>query len=828
MGLFSKLQNGDTVLKSLKFGNDRPGGGNSGQPYIKNPLIDEPGKLSRVDDDFLLRGGLRAPINAIEDVTRLTKYMFDFKSPKGLMFIAKQNLLSRVSVATEASISAGYANNPAKELAWTKAPLNQGIYTPLSTILQAGVGYSGLHLNLLGINPFTPMTGIVQGGFLPGIGLVRYEDVVRGETRLTKTIEVERWVPKSDKPKYRPAFNGSQSVLDKSNQIKVKEKQRVPIGQYENRLIYLWGKDMTNTGNAGGTVLTYSGGPGSVLGIGKTKIKFADQRTGLNNPLSSTEFKYFYKGGNRLHEFDSFYQWQLPLGATSKYIEYDETKSFFPYELIKGNNSYEEITIPKLFEPGTLKPRMVLTGSEGYQVGLKRPETEVNYNNLLGASKEEGLDDIQTGIDPTNGTNFNLYGPHTDNTTLSKYNPGLSLTGDGGYQIGNSLKNPTQESGSTYYSQIGDTLKNKFNRQLVTSSKFDDSNQSGNASTWAATNSDGKIIPSYSSDNTLRRDFTNEQINDASGGLWDNFNKYYGYGNGDTKHEKGYLADLDKNAGAWKDSSGILTTNNNNAYPGGIAPDFRLVPRKIRGLYSPPASQQPPESLIPQTNGKISKGVGEISNTWITEGGDLSPSAIDTIYYNSNSIHKSSFRTSNALGGNDVINFRITVIDPRKPNTGAIPLNFRAYIDLFSDSYNADWKGQTYMGRAEQFYKYNSFGRDMSLNFKIVADNKNNLIGKGQMYEQLNTLASSLAPTYTTFGYMAGNLHQLTVGNYVSNQTGIINSLSYEIMDESPWEIETGNQLPMYIAVSMKFTPIHNFRPEMKWGEDKHQFINQA
>ena len=126
MGLFSKLQNGDTVLKSLKFGNDRPGGGNSGQPYIKNPLIDEPGKLSRVDDDFLLRGGLRAPINAAEDVTRLTKYMFDFKSPKGLMFIAKQNLLSRVSVATEASISAGYGNNPSKELAWTKCRYDGG------------------------------------------------------------------------------------------------------------------------------------------------------------------------------------------------------------------------------------------------------------------------------------------------------------------------------------------------------------------------------------------------------------------------------------------------------------------------------------------------------------------------------------------------------------------------------------------------------------------------------------------------------------------------------------------------------------------------------
>ena len=31
MGLLIKLKNGDTSLKSLKFGNDRPGGGDSGQ-----------------------------------------------------------------------------------------------------------------------------------------------------------------------------------------------------------------------------------------------------------------------------------------------------------------------------------------------------------------------------------------------------------------------------------------------------------------------------------------------------------------------------------------------------------------------------------------------------------------------------------------------------------------------------------------------------------------------------------------------------------------------------------------------------------------------------
>ena len=34
----SRLLNIQTDLKSLKFGNDRPGGGDSGQPYIKKTI----------------------------------------------------------------------------------------------------------------------------------------------------------------------------------------------------------------------------------------------------------------------------------------------------------------------------------------------------------------------------------------------------------------------------------------------------------------------------------------------------------------------------------------------------------------------------------------------------------------------------------------------------------------------------------------------------------------------------------------------------------------------------------------------------------------------
>ena len=43
-----------TNLKSLKYGNDRPGGGSSGQPYIVTPI---PEGYIGSKPDFLLRQG---------------------------------------------------------------------------------------------------------------------------------------------------------------------------------------------------------------------------------------------------------------------------------------------------------------------------------------------------------------------------------------------------------------------------------------------------------------------------------------------------------------------------------------------------------------------------------------------------------------------------------------------------------------------------------------------------------------------------------------------------------------------------------------------------
>jgi hypothetical protein len=129
------------------------------------------------------------------------------------------------------------------------------------------------------------------------------------------------------------------------------------------------------------------------------------------------------------------------------------------------------------------------------------------------------------------------------------------------------------------------------------------------------------------------------------------------------------------------------------------------------------------------------------------------------------------------------------------------------------------------MGRGEKLYKYSGFDRKISMAFTVVAQSKNEL---NVMYNKLNFLASSLAPEYIdslTSGYMAGNIAYINVGDYLSDQPGIITSLNYEIPEESPWEIERNNyslrQLPHMIKVSLSFTPIHKFRPsKQSWAND--------
>jgi hypothetical protein len=265
--------------KSISFGQDRPGGGSSKQPYIKKGLINDTLNPS-LYNDFVVRGGILAPLSAAEDVARLTKYFTDINNPSGILFAAKQNILSRTGTKTEASKGNGYGGGA----------FNEGVYTPLSTLAEAGVVFAGGHLNKQGIDPT---------GLIPGLGIITYQDAIQ------------------------------QNQFDRSPKLQLENNRLISLTSAitNNKgvgLSYVRGYSLNAPGND--VLLSYDGGAGSNLGFGTTKIKFA---TGNNNnvlksilnPSSNTNLSNIDKTQTSLFStWDSslFAQQSLNLDSTTK------------------------------------------------------------------------------------------------------------------------------------------------------------------------------------------------------------------------------------------------------------------------------------------------------------------------------------------------------------------------------------------------------------------------------------------------------------------------------------------------------------------------------
>jgi len=258
------LINLKTNLKSLKFGKDQPGGGSSNQPYIttKIPEGDSPNLNS---PDFILRGGNLALANTVLDTIRLGKYFTDLKSPSGMLFVAKQNLLSRVASRTETS---GF--------------LNENIYTPLSTLGQVGVSAFGFHLNKQGLNPFPGSPGSIR----------TYEEAISNKGLLGSLID---------------GFDSNRLVSLYNVKIKGSKESFTTNG------IVSLKADKVN-------LLQYPGGPGSVLGVGTTKIKFSTTVPLVNNQGKNLTGEGLLEQTNRDDIKSSI---KKPLGVSDFYSQFD-------------------------------------------------------------------------------------------------------------------------------------------------------------------------------------------------------------------------------------------------------------------------------------------------------------------------------------------------------------------------------------------------------------------------------------------------------------------------------------------------------------------------
>jgi hypothetical protein len=211
---------GNFTQRSANYGNDQPGGGNSGEPYIVTPIPPVFQQRSQSDsiwlsDNGLIRGGFAGATKAsVQDTIRIGKFLKD--PPRGPLFIAKQIGLQ--------------LSNPKQEVSSNL----------LSRILNA-VGSTRIYN--LGINTLAQVPITAFGGHIIRHGLTPILNV--GQT-YSKVV----------------ASNDAENTNGKNNRL---VKLKAKLQQYPDS-----------------NIANYVSGPGSVDGIGTTTIRRYDKT--LNNP----------------------------------------------------------------------------------------------------------------------------------------------------------------------------------------------------------------------------------------------------------------------------------------------------------------------------------------------------------------------------------------------------------------------------------------------------------------------------------------------------------------------------------------------------------------
>ena len=261
-----------TDLKSLKYGNDRPGGGNSGQPYITNDINNPKNRLGF--DDGLIRGGAVGALKAsINDTARIGKFLTDL--PKGPLFIVKQVGLQLSNPKLESKApktGIGFIDRLLTTLNNNKVGIGPTrIYNlGINTIAQVPVNAFGIHFNRHGLLP-------VQDDNTKYLSIVQENNQNTGtnSARITPNSKNRLLKYAADLLPGKPPASKPLGVLDQILSL-------IPGGSFfvkpQQQMID-----------------SYIGGPGSVYGIGKTFIKRYDYTSnGVNKQQPQDKGKINY------------------------------------------------------------------------------------------------------------------------------------------------------------------------------------------------------------------------------------------------------------------------------------------------------------------------------------------------------------------------------------------------------------------------------------------------------------------------------------------------------------------------------------------------------
>ena len=172
----------------------------------------------------------------------------------------------------------------------------------------------------------------------------------------------------------------------------------------------------------------------------------------------------------------------------------------------------------------------------------------------------------------------------------------------------------------------------------------------------------------------------------------------------------------------------------------------------------------------------------------------------------------------------DLIKFHFT--DLRNNKT----IIFRAFLTNIQDSVSPEWNNYRYIGRPDDVYVYKGTSRSVSFSLKVAAFTRWEMI---PMWERINYLVGLNYGSYVdTKAYGEGQYFQnnpgmsspickMTMGDYLTEQTGYIKDFNISIPPDYPWDVIVDDggknvigELPQVVDINMGFQIIPQQVPD--------------
>jgi len=788
-----------TDLKSLKYGKDRPGGGDSGQPYQQVDIntVDRGFNRFRMTkfDDGLVRGGVVGAANAsIVDTFRIGKFLKDF--PKGPLFIVKQIGLQLSNPQLETKKLS--TNNPTKGGGLLR---NVGNFV-LNTANKIVNAVGPTRIYNLGINTLAQIPVNAFGQHFNRHGLL---PVQNEQTKYLAVVQNNNNEENNRLTGLRNRFGlGTNYDLNKGN-IKLRKKEQKTLGAIA--ATFAGGVPFANSvynDIQNSRIADYIGGPNSVYGIGRTLIQRAPERT--NDSLKIDYAKNRNYNAQHIPEvkISSSFDFEISLFTNSSLA----SSSF---NLIKDNNFSSSLS--------------------KYDIKNNRPGFEIKLHDFPKITSSSLGPNLPSLVQELNLKEFKIKPP----IAIPEGEKQISGFGNGvgpdrqieTARIKDTVKSPKIQVGNpipslssndklirrsviTSYNENKDAFKYKSKEttdNLTRIYKTESLDDQITANAVQVSILDSRIQPYIDAnsnvDHSSIRDTTAIKYNSSipSQRVYSELinainkipsRKLYSTINSDSLQQQNKTNNL-------LSSDGVTTLRNPSSTGFNTNPQNEIV--YFNGI---------------QTNGQYEKVVIKTGGSWNTisreqrigsgrqDSINLTPIFDEGGYWGDDKIGTHNIR--------DLVRFRIQAINGTNPTTGKWMV-FRAYLTELSDSSNATWNEIKYAGRGDKFYIYDGFSRKINISFKVAALSSEEM---QFIYQKLNFLMGNTMPDYTENGLMRGPLVRMSVGNWIDGQAGIINDITFKVPQDSPWEIaidepEGGPRvliLPHIVEVSLSFTPI--------------------